>query len=343
MAVADHAADCLETWELNHKAQHPRCRLLDCDLSTDDGVAHVIKAVGRRRIDLVVGAIPCEQVSTARANRPLKAGEMDNLRGLIRCTFEIVKTLKPRWWCFEDVREIEPHLPSPLFDLDGVDFKRQVINAGDYGPQKRLRLFFGEFPDPAPAEPGPRTLGEVLRPGPYRTLPQLSKYIRSKSKWYGGNMIRVQETEKPGATVISSQGGAGSRAERSGMVSLAGTWSHPSERYQDGSEPSFTVTSGTGNTAQTVALEPRGREKPAPADKAGRTVVGGGEQLLAEQDQLVRVLEWQEAALLQGFPTDYVFAASWSRTWKLVAQAIPIQVGRAILQSIVSNASGRKR
>ena len=53
---------------------------------------------------------------------------------------------------------------------------------------------------------------------------------------------------------------------------------------------------------------------------------------------MVRVLEWQEAAALQGFPPDYIFAASWSRAWKMVAQAIPVQVGRAILQATVAEA-----
>ena len=84
--------------------------------------------------------------------------------------------------------------------------------------------------------------------------------------------------------------------------------------------------------------DPYGRERPMPALEVARTViVGHGDRMPpVDQDGLIRVLEWQEVALLQGFPLDYVFAASWSRTWKLVAQAIPICVGRAILQSIVS-------
>jgi len=47
-----------------------------------------------------------------------------------------------------------------------------------------------------------------------------------------------------------------------------------------------------------------------------------------------RQLEWQEAARLQGFPEDYVFVGSLTDTWKMIAQAIQIDVGRAILAEI---------
>jgi site-specific DNA-cytosine methylase len=47
-----------------------------------------------------------------------------------------------------------------------------------------------------------------------------------------------------------------------------------------------------------------------------------------------RHLEWQEAAALQGFPEDFVFVASQSRASKMIAQAISIHVGRAILQAV---------
>ena len=48
-----------------------------------------------------------------------------------------------------------------------------------------------------------------------------------------------------------------------------------------------------------------------------------------------RALQFCEAAKLQGFPEDYVFVSSQSRAWKMVAQAIQIDLGRAILKGIV--------
>jgi len=363
VAVADWAEDCLETWSLNHGQAHPDCAVLCCDLASAEGRRQILKAVkAARGVDLILGAIPCEQLSHARANRPLKPGELEAVHDLIDSSFSLVKKLKPRYWSFEDVTQVEGHLVPPI--EFGINYDVRRIQAADYGPQRRLRTFFGRFPSPAPPEPGPRILSEVLRPGPYRTLPQLAKYKRSKSKWYGGDKIRVQETESPGATVISSQGGMGSRAERSGMVpvvrvqdadqacptvadfgsrheraALVGT---SQARVCDATEPAPAVTTNFRDDAREIinADPPFQWQRVQLADEAGFAVAAGhGDRGNAsvEQQGLVRVMEWQEAAALQGFPLDYCFAASWSRTWKLVAQAIPIYVGRAILRAIVED------
>lgn len=50
-----------------------------------------------------------------------------------------------------------------------------------------------------------------------------------------------------------------------------------------------------------------------------------------------RALQFTEAAKLQGFPDDYVFVSSLTRAWKMVAQAIQINLGRAILEAIVKH------
>lgn len=49
--------------------------------------------------------------------------------------------------------------------------------------------------------------------------------------------------------------------------------------------------------------------------------------------------EWQEAALLQGFPEDYVFWGSPSDVAAMVGDAVQIDTARAILEAIASVAS----
>lgn len=51
-----------------------------------------------------------------------------------------------------------------------------------------------------------------------------------------------------------------------------------------------------------------------------------------------RQLTWQEAARLQGFPDDYVFAGSPMRVGKMVGQAVQIDTARAVLAEMVSAA-----
>ncbi len=382
IAIVDHAPDCLETWSLNHAAAHPRCKPLCLDLAAPDAVAQVLAALGRTKIDLIVGGIPCEQVSCARGNRPLKEGELETLHRLIDNCFALVKALTPRWWCFEDVEAIVSHLPAPI--EWGTNYEVRKICAADYGPQNRERVFIGVFPPLAPAEPGPRVLGDVLRPGPYRTLPNLAKYTRSKSRWYGRNgrkdgpTVRVNDLSQASPTILSSQGNGG--------VSNDNTHTVPLARVQNASETSPAIVNGSSRHERALLVptadgeglrEAFGREKPCPADPVGRAVVsgktspqlvehardpfsrerpqstdeasrtlavgsgGGSANPIVDEAGLVRVMEWQEAALLQGFPTDFVFAASWSKTWKMVAQAIPIQVGKCILRGVVAEAQSR--
>lgn len=52
-----------------------------------------------------------------------------------------------------------------------------------------------------------------------------------------------------------------------------------------------------------------------------------------------RQLEWQEAAILQGFPRDYLFFGSPSDVAKMIGRAIQIDTGRAILGAIARHAS----
>ena len=56
-------------------------------------------------------------------------------------------------------------------------------------------------------------------------------------------------------------------------------------------------------------------------------------------DGRVRLLDWREAARLQGFPADYLFPAGLQRTEKMIGQAISIDVGRAILRAICHQAA----
>ena len=52
---------------------------------------------------------------------------------------------------------------------------------------------------------------------------------------------------------------------------------------------------------------------------------------------LVRQLEWQELARLQGFPKDYVFCGTPTRVGKMVAQAVQVDTGKAILKALVKS------
>ena len=282
VAVADVDVDALDTWRENHLETHHGCAVLQADLSTAEGLAAVDAAVtdatGDGRVDLVLGAIPCEQISCARAANKPSTQEMARLYTLIDSLLRWTLGKKPRAWCLEDVIQIERHLPMPL-EL-GSEIAMRRIDAAEFGPQRRIRTFLGSFPDP-PKPRTIRTLDECLLPGPWLTIRNAGRYERTEGR-VGRDCVRVinQRTKSP--TVMTCRS-SGHRFRRSYMV-----------------------------------------EQDVPSVR----------------QRALRCLDWQEAALLQGFPTDYRFVGSMTKAQKLIGQAISIDVGRAILSGIVAEQLG---
>lgn len=283
VAVADIDRDSIETWEVNHLAEQPDCRRLLGDLSTDVGQQAVLEAAGAGGVDLVVGGIPCEQISVARGHVKPTSDVMADWHRLIDAMFALVARWDPRWWCFEDVVQVKRHLPLAIDH--GRQIRVRTIDARGYGPQGRVRAYVGEFPDPAPyADPSePRSLQFCLRPGPHLAIRRAEEY-KALYAWQGSgslsqDKLRIIRPEDPCPTILSTTGSP--RGGRQGRQ--------------------FTIVDGRGKR---------------------------------------RLLSWQEAALVQGFPDDYLFVGSFGGAARMVGRAIPIQVGRAILRAICAAASG---
>jgi len=274
-AVVDWAPDCLETWRLNHQAAHPEARRLKLDLSHPAAVRRVIEATAGRPVELILGGIPCEQITPLRSGRVRPtAADMDELHRLIDNVLTIVRELSPRYWCIEDVVQIERHLPLPL--VFGREIPRRRIDAAEFGPQRRRRTYLREFPPPV-ADPtdAAMTLGDCLDRGPFLTEPRIDEMaslqkLGSHGHHLRGDCYRPLDPDAKAPTIIS-QIWRGSRSRRCFVV-------------------------------------------PSPAGP--------------------RVLTWQEAARVQGFPDDFRFGCTATRAAKMIGQAIPIHVGRAILRAI---------
>jgi len=164
-----------KTYELNH----PGTKVVCGDLR-DPAVQDQVRGL-RGQVDLVVGGIPCEWLSVYRNvghdKTRVKAGELIDQRKTLDDVLDLVRYLSPRWWCLEDVKGLAKELP-PLMAY-------RVIDAAGYGPQRRKRVFVGEFPAPLPGE-CKEVLRDRLRPGPYRIggrtfdrTPVKSKSIRA--------------------------------------------------------------------------------------------------------------------------------------------------------------------
>lgn len=248
VAAFDLMEDCMETYKLNH----PNVECIQCDVFDYD----FRQFAGQ--VDLVVGGIPCEELSQRRNNKPATSEQLSELDRLIDRCLSIVTIVEAPWFCFEDVIQILKRLPPMIssFTLDSAAFS----------PQRRKRAYVGNIP--RPSLPGNKaTLRSILRPGPYRRSLRLRDREPVRSRTFAQKQFYPWMPDEKAGTVVALTG----QHDDQVATPCNGTW---------------------------------------------------------------RNLEWQELAILQGFPADYIFMGSMTRTVEMIAQAIQIDTGRAILKAL---------
>ncbi|MGF1492009.1 MAG: DNA cytosine methyltransferase [Microcoleaceae cyanobacterium] len=74
---------------------------------------------------------------------------------------------------------------------------------------------------------------------------------------------------------------------------------------------------------------------PSKALKAGDHGVPGGENMIRYHDGRVRYYTTYEAKLIQTFPQDYRILGSWTESMKQIGNAVPVDLGHCIADSLV--------
>lgn len=188
IAAFDWQFDCLLTYRENH----PYVQCIQCDVTQFD-----FSVLRQINIDLILGAIPCEEVSIARNGQPLAKGKIESLRALCdKCT-SLHETLDARHWVFEDVAQIVPHceIMTPYYKLDSQAFSAQ----------RRVRVYLGNVPVPRVDEPSAAVLNDHIRPGPYRRSMRLKDKIPARSFNYNSNRFYPWMPDEKSPTVIGLQ------------------------------------------------------------------------------------------------------------------------------------------
>lgn len=246
------AFDRDECYLATYHKNHPSVSCIHCDVTSYDFSRYT------NNIDLILGAIPCEDISAARRNVPLPTANLDALSTLLERCLALPEELNAQYWCFEDVTDILRYTPlmTPHFILDSQEF----------GPQRRKRSYLGNTPLP-PSPANSELLGDYLRPGPYRQSQRLADRTPGRSHIYGSSQFYPWLPTEKSPTVINLS----SRHDNYAAAAFGSDW---------------------------------------------------------------RQLEWQELALLQGFPPNYLFIGSPTQTMKQIAQAVEIRTARAILSTL---------
>jgi DNA (cytosine-5)-methyltransferase 1 len=265
-------------------------------------------AVGDTKVDLVVGGPPCQGFSTIGDQNPA-----DARNGLFWCFVRVVDWLDPSCFLMENVNYLRTQYGG-RYEREILEAFRRLgyrvwvttLNAADYGtPQIRKRVFFfGTKLDNSFRWPL-RTHGDGVKH--HRTV---WTAIRDLAK--AGDEVPNHLVLHHGEKVVA----------RYKLIPEGGRMPPPSELPKSIRRKNF------GNTYKRLH-----RERPS------LTLVPGN-NAFPVHPILHRSLTPREAARLQTFPDKYIFFGNRAEQCKLVGNAVPVTLAKALGEAIQDHVNG---
>jgi len=291
-----------------HKINFPNIEILNKDIMQLD-----IDTLPK--VDFIWGSPPCVDFSVANVKRDPSRGMI-----LVNKFFEIVERLKPKWFVMENVKGVLEHIKDR-------PYKKVILDSANYGvPQNRKRLFVGNFNIPKPTH-GPsnqinlynqrllpfKTVKDALglngtigQPVRSLRLPTL-KEIRENP--FQDPDINPRKTDFPSPTIT-----------RKGLL------------FTD----IFMLPTAHRNTGKNEPKVPRPIDRPSYTIDSRGIIIGiRGKGNKVKQFKEYRRLSVQECAILQGFPSDFVFYGSMSSQYKQVGNAVPPPLVKSIVEATI--------
>lgn len=345
---------------LRHNQQLGHCLLSDWHIEAGD-VEDFDFSPFEDRLDLVAGGPPCQPFSIGGKHRGSKDSRnmfpamirairnvrpkvvlVENVRGLLRKSFATyfgyIKlqiehpevTAQPEEDWIGHLARLEQHHTSGCGD-DGLSYNVvfKLANGANYGvPQKRERVFIVGFRSdlniqwsfPPETHSFDALLHDQWISGEYWERHRVPKSrIPDPPTAHTARIDRLRNRlfeilEQPWVTV---------RDATSDLPDPENGLLHgiPNHRLVSGAR------SYKGHTGSTL-------DHPAKTLKAGDHGVPGGENMLRKPSGEVRYFTARESARLQTFPDHYVFPGSWSETMRQLGNAVPVELGRVMADSI---------
>ena len=315
---------CVETIRRNqHIAIEGDIREL---VAQDPTCDHFLRTAGLSAgaVFAVVGGPPCQSFSTAG-----KRKGVEDARGQLYQEFiKVVAALRPRFFIMENVKGLAsmPSDPAdktsrPVLETILTEFKalgyhtvHGVLDAVHYGtPQFRERLvIIGSRDNEAIFLPAPTHFHQHQEPSMrWRTL---------------GDAIADLKTVGPHAKFSASA------QKYLAMVPEGGNWkSLPSHLIQDAMGGAFESGGGkVGFYRRLKFAEPSPTLVTSPVQKA---------TMLCHPIEL-RPLSVAEYARIQRFPDDWVFEGRSTECYRQIGNAVPVTLGKALGQALLSVAQG---
>ncbi len=308
-------------------------------------------------LDLLAGGPPCQPFSlggkhrahrderdmfpeVARAIRAIrpKAILIENVRGLVRPSFakyfsyitlqltypEIALKPDEKWQ--DHQARLERYHTTGRFEGLQYQVLHRVLNAADYGvPQTRERVVIVAFRSdlgvewsfPRATHSREELLFQQWVSGEYWERHKISKRRRPECpSSLGDRIVELSDlrihTSKPWRTVRDAIGDLPPPSP--GLSDLNHRLQPGARRY-------------VGHTGSLY-------DWPAKTLKAGVHGVPGGENMLVLDDGTARYFSVREAARLQTFPDEFVFAGCWSENMRQIGNAVPVGLGETLARNV---------
>jgi DNA (cytosine-5)-methyltransferase 1 len=301
-------------------------------------------------VDVVIGGPPCQSFSTAGMRRGL-----DDERGMALLEFiRVIKETRPKFFVFENVAGLksaakkhisfykrikkkslkDDHKLGSLFkeilgrfEIPGYKFEWRILNAADFGvPQKRKRLILigSRVADPS------AVFDELMKEArwcdpkraekegkiPWRTLKDALVGLDDSEREhvdFSQDVARYLEHVPPGGCWINIP----KRMQRRAMGGAAND-TRPRRKGKQGGR--------------------RGFYRRLSWDRPSPTLVTSPSQLgtcLCHPDE-TRPLSVREYARIQGFPDNWEFVGSTPQKYRMIGEAVPVELAKSIAKSILT-------
>ena len=305
--------------------------------------------------DVVIGGPPCQSFSTAG-----KRKGFDDKRGIALLEFiRVIRDVRPKFFVFENVPGIKSMSKKQIgfydrasmdksklsddekygslfkeileeFDgLEGYEIDHDILNAADYGvPQKRKRFILigsrvadpkkifeeiremAKFADPRVAAEEKKEPWKTLRDGlsglvdeekELTEFPSWGKYMKYIPRGVGGNW-----TDLPDELKKEAMGGAADSDDEK-------------RKGKQGGRTGFFRRLGWDSPSPTLVTSP---------SQLGTCMCHPDED---------RPLTVREYARLQGFPDDWEFVGSIPQKYRMIGEAVPVQLAEVIAATLIKN------
>lgn len=251
----------------------------------------------KNKIDLIIGGFPCQGFSMAG-----KRSQADPRNQLYKYTIDVIKRVKPIFFCLENVKGILSFKESDgikviekiIENLESIGYysKYALVDASNFGvPQRRERvIFIGSF------KRNKKKVDNIIKKlinhsEPIVTTKEAIYNLKEAPENKEFNHIFSNHSDEMKQKILNTPVG------KSAMKGYSDAF-----RKLDYSKPSYTVKENHGG----VHLHP----------------------------ELPRVLTPRELARLQSFPDDFIFIGTKSEILKQIGNAVPCKLSIIIANLI---------